>query len=73
MVLESHKEHLEEWQFKISQLPALLSHAKLIKQLLLCNTNWLKGSIINKRNSQQIFTDELTHAADLQNQLLLLG
>lgn len=72
MVLKAHKKHLEEWQFKIFQLPALLSHAKLIKQLLLCKTNWLKGRIINKRNSQQIFTDELTPGADLQNQLLLL-
>lgn len=72
MVLKSHEEHLEEWQFKIFQLPAPLSHAKLIKQLLLHKTSWLKGCIINKRNSQQIFTDDLTHAADLQKQLLLL-
>lgn len=72
MVLKSHNEHSEEWQFKIFQLPALFLHAKLIKQLLLCKTNRLKRCIINKRNSQQVFTDELTHAADLQNQLLLL-
>lgn len=71
VVLKSHKELLEEQQFKIFQLPALLPHGKLFKQSLLYQTNWLKGCITNKRNSQQFFSGELTHAADLQNQLFL--